>query len=116
MSTTATLPVRTKAEKAWVTEGLYLSIDQAANAFTVTSHHSPKTYQLTAGVFEDGELRVRCNCVKGAIDRNSKVAIARCKHAAGLCRTLEASGMLVFDMGQMTWVPSPAVAATVAVA
>ena len=116
MTTTADLPVRTKAEKAWVTEGLCLSADYTANVFTVTSHNSPKTYKLTAGVFEGGALRVECNCVKGAIDRNSKVAVARCKHAAGLCRNLEASGMLVFDEGHMTWGPAPAVMASVSAA
>jgi len=115
MTTTATLPVRTKAEKAWVSEGLSLEMDPATKLFQVMSHNSPKTYHPSAGMFDDG-LQVRCDCVKGAIDHNAKVAVARCKHAAGLCRTLEVSGMLVFDSGQMTWVASPAVAAAMVAA
>ena len=108
-----TLPARTKAEHSWVSEGLCLGMDPDGKAFTVTSHNSPKVYRLVAGVYE-GEVRVQCDCVKGAIDHNSKRPISGCKHAAGLCRALEASGMLAFDQGAMTWVPSPAVTAAMA--
>ena len=104
------LPARTKAEHSWVSEGLCLGMDPAGKAFTVTSHNSDKQYRLIAGVFE-GEVRVECDCIKGAIDRNSKRHISGCEHAAGLCRAREANGMLVFDQEQMSWVPSPAVTA-----
>jgi hypothetical protein len=110
---TATLPARTKAEQNWISEGLCLGMDPDGQAFTVTSHNSPKSYRLTAGIF-DGAVHVQCSCIKGAIDSNSQRPISGCKHAAGLCRTLEANGMLVFDSGQMTWVASPAVVAAMA--